>query len=97
MKDANEVMRFINSHLDEISRQFGVKKLDYLEVWQKTMQLPEVILIFMYHFLKKTFGILQVFIHILKKNLGEKIDIVTDHPYIREFLKREIENSVLYG
>ncbi len=66
VKEAEEILEFINKQHNEISRQFGVKKLDYLEVRQKTMQVPEVIWIFMYHFPGKASGILQLFIPALK-------------------------------
>ncbi len=97
MKEAEEILEFINKHHDEISRQFGVKKIGLFGSAAKNNAASGSDLDFYVSFSKKNFRNLTGLYSYLEKNLGERIGIVTDHPNIRKSLKKEIEESVLYG
>ena len=73
MKDAIEVLEFINSHRDEISRQFGVKKIGLFGSAAKNRANPGSDLDFYVLFVKKNFRYLKSLYTYLKKNWERRL------------------------
>ncbi len=67
MKDAKEVLGFINTHRDEINKQFGVKKIGLFGSVAQNRATSSSDLDFYVTFVKKTFAIFQDFIFTLKR------------------------------
>lgn len=91
------VLDFLQTHKDKLTRQYGVEKIGLFGSVAEGRENAQSDLDFYVTFRQKSFRNLTGLYRYLETELGRSVDIVTEHPHMRQGLRREIEKSVRYG
>lgn len=95
--DLQSILQFLQEHKEELKTNFGVEKVGVFGSVAKEQNSPQSDIDFFVVFSKKSFRNLARLYAYFENAFNTKIDIVTDHKNMRQSLRREIENSIVYG
>ncbi len=93
----DDIVTFLNEHKDELHSKFGVEKIGVFGSYAKDRENEKSDIDFFVKFSKKSFKNLTQLYSYFENVFHTKIDIITEHKNMRPSLRREIENSVIYG
>lgn len=97
MRSKEDILRCLNENREVLKERFGVEKIALFGSVARDDATENSDIDLFVSFDRRTFRKIAATWNFLEKKLGNKVDLVYDHPGLRESLRREIERDMIDG
>jgi len=92
-----EILDFLQSHKDEMARQFGIVSIGLFGSYARNEAGPESDIDLFVRFRERKFRTIAAAWNWLEEELGQRVDLIYDHPNLRPGLRAMIEKELIDG